>query len=70
MHQHFRSLKFGAGLWTTCRDLWRDTNGASAVEYGLMVGFISVAIMGTMAAIGTSIGDVFTTLSDVLNPPE
>jgi len=70
MDQHRKSSKTAAGLWNTCQNFFRDENGATAVEYGVMIGFISIAIMGTLAAIGTSIGDVFTTLSNALTPSE
>ncbi|GGB61482.1 hypothetical protein GCM10011316_36820 [Roseibium aquae] len=52
-----------------CKTFRTDDSGATAVEYGLMLGLIIVAIMGTMAAIGTSIGDAFETISTTLNPP-
>jgi len=69
MDQHRKSFWISAGLWRACWDFGRDTSGATAVEYGVMVGFISVAILGTLGAIGTSISEVFTVLSTTLNPP-
>jgi len=36
-----------------------DESGASAVEYGLLVGLIAVAIMGGLVAVATSINSTF-----------
>jgi len=38
----------------------RDDAGATAVEYGLLVGLIAVAIMGGLVAVATSINTTFT----------
>ncbi|MEH0070510.1 Flp family type IVb pilin [Pannonibacter sp. Pt2-lr] len=43
-----------------------DVKGATAVEYGLMVGFISLAIVATLLSIGQDIGTAFTIISDAL----
>jgi pilus assembly protein Flp/PilA len=40
----------------------RDETGASAVEYGLLVGLIAVAIMGGLVAVATSINTTFSTV--------
>ncbi|KCZ63461.1 hypothetical protein L53_09325 [Hyphomonas sp. L-53-1-40] len=40
----------------------RDDTGATAVEYGLLVGLIAVAIMGGLVAVATSINQTFTTV--------
>ena len=37
-----------------------DDRGATAVEYGLMVGLIAVAIIVTVAAIGVNLNDLFS----------
>ena len=37
----------------------RDDKGATAVEYGLMVALIAVAIMATVALIGTELNTLF-----------
>ena len=41
--------------------------GATAVEYGVMVALIIAVIVGTVAAIGTSIAGGFNTTCDALN---
>lgn len=37
-----------------------DEEGASAIEYGLLVGLIALAIVVGATALGTSIGKMFT----------
>ena len=37
-----------------------DEEGASAIEYGLLVGLIALAIVVGATALGTSINDMFT----------
>ncbi len=41
----------------------RDENGATAIEYGLLIGLISVAIVASVTAVGTSLVDIFEVLS-------
>ena len=38
-----------------------DDRGATAVEYGLMVALIAVVIIVAVAALGSSISDIFNT---------
>jgi len=40
----------------------REENGASMIEYGVLVGLITAVLVGTIAAIGTNITGRFTTL--------
>ena len=37
----------------------RDENGATAVEYGVMVALIAVVIIGTVTILGQSISNLF-----------
>ena len=53
-------------LYNGIRKFARDEEGASAVEYGMMVGLIAVAIIITVAAIGTQLNTLFTTIRDCL----
>lgn len=39
--------------------LWKDEEGASAVEYGLMVAGIAALIVGAVFALGGSLGEFF-----------
>lgn len=47
----------------------RKDRGATAVEYGLMVGLIAVAIIGLVFALGGELGEMFTSVTDGLNNP-
>ncbi|WP_245618403.1 Flp family type IVb pilin [Knoellia aerolata] len=44
----------------------RAEKGATAVEYGLMVALIAIVIIGAVALVGTSLRDLFTTVSNSL----
>ncbi len=46
----------------------REENGASAVEYGLLVGLIAVVIVVAITTLGTGIETKFQEASDKLNP--
>jgi len=46
----------------------REDEGASAVEYGLIVGLIAVIIVGVLGTTGTNLQDLFTTVSNSLVP--
>ncbi|RYC05301.1 Flp family type IVb pilin [Nocardioides zhouii] len=43
-----------------------EEQGATAVEYGLMVALIAVAIIGTVSALGTGLNGLFTTITGSL----
>jgi len=46
--------------------LFKDEEGATAVEYGLMVALIAVAILAAVTLLGTSLSTEFTQVaSDV-----
>jgi pilus assembly protein Flp/PilA len=42
----------------------KDEEGASAVEYGLIVGLIAVAIVVVLGTMGTGMNNLFTSVSD------
>ena len=44
----------------------RDDEGATAVEYGLLVALIAVAIIGTVGALGGKLNDLFTQIAGAL----
>lgn len=50
-------------------NLFKDENGATAIEYGLIAALISVAAIGAMTALGTQLsttfGDVTSSLAAV-----
>ena len=43
-----------------------EEKGATAVEYGLMVALIAVAIIGTVGALGTGLNGLFTRVTGSL----
>ena len=44
----------------------KDESGATAIEYGLIAGLISVAIIGIVTTLGGNLTQVFTTISTKL----
>ena len=48
------------------RDRMRDEKGATAVEYGLLVGLIAVAIIVTVGLLGGRLNTLFTTILNAL----
>jgi len=53
-----------AGNW-----LWKfltDEQGVTAIEYGLLAAGISVAIIATVAALGTNLNTTFSSVSGAL----
>ena len=46
--------------------LKRDEKGATAVEYGLMVGLIAVVIIFAVTTLGEQLNELFTSLTDEL----
>ncbi|WP_291079172.1 Flp family type IVb pilin [Hyphomonas sp.] len=52
---------------TIFRRFTSDQAGASAVEYGLLVGLIAVAIMGGLVAMGSSVNNTLTTVRTEIN---
>ncbi|GDX80335.1 PilA pilus assembly protein [Deltaproteobacteria bacterium] len=49
------------------RILFDDESGATAIEYGLIAGLVSVAIIVALTALGDSLDTVFSTISDEIN---
>ena len=43
-----------------------DESGATAIEYGLIAAGISVAIIATVAALGTNLNTTFSSVSTAL----
>jgi pilus assembly protein Flp/PilA len=46
----------------TLRRLRRDNRGATAIEYGLIVALIGVAIMGALSNLGGGVGGMWSKL--------
>jgi Flp pilus assembly pilin Flp len=51
------------------REAERDERGATAVEYGLMVGCIAVAIIVAVTAFGVSVADLFLVPAGTFDGP-
>jgi pilus assembly protein Flp/PilA len=41
---------------------FKNEEGATAIEYGLIASLIAVAVVGVLATVGTKLGTVFTTI--------
>jgi pilus assembly protein Flp/PilA len=52
---------------TFFKNLVRDEQGATAIEYGLIAALIAVAAITAMTALGGSLNTTFTNVSDTLN---
>lgn len=51
---------------TTLKNFARDESGATAIEYGLIAGGISVGIIALVYSIGGKIVQIFTTIDSEL----
>ena len=51
---------------TKLRRLSRDNRGATAIEYGLIVALIGVAIMGALSNLGGGVGGMWGKLSNTV----
>lgn len=50
--------------------LVRDEEGATAVEYGLIVGLIAVVIIAAVAVLGGTLGGFFENINTCLGDPD
>ena len=48
------------------RSFWNSENGATSIEYALIAGFVSLAIVVSATAIGTSLSARFFSVSNGL----
>jgi pilus assembly protein Flp/PilA len=46
--------------------LWKDEEGATAVEYGIMVALIAVVIIAAVTTVGGNLSGMFTTVAGSL----
>jgi pilus assembly protein Flp/PilA len=46
---------------------YQDDSGASAVEYSIILSFIAIAIIGAVAAFGSSVSGLFAKGAESLN---
>ena len=52
---------------TFFKNMIRDEEGATAIEYGLIAALIAVAAITAMGALGNSLDETFTNVSDELD---
>jgi len=52
---------------TFFKNLIRDEQGATAIEYGLIAALIAVAAIGAMSALGTTLSDTFQDVEDSMS---
>ena len=52
---------------TLAKSFLQNTSGATAIEYGLIAGLISVVILSVLSSMGTKINTKFTRISNALN---
>jgi pilus assembly protein Flp/PilA len=55
------------GAGNLLRKFLTDEAGVTAIEYGLLAAGIAVAIIATVAAVGTSLNNTFQSVSTALN---
>lgn len=48
------------------RKMFKDTKGATAIEYGLIAALIAVAAIGAMGALGSKLTSTFTNVSSAM----
>jgi pilus assembly protein Flp/PilA len=46
--------------------LFRNEDGATAIEYGLIAALIAVAAVGVMGTVGTNLSSTFNTVASAL----
>lgn len=53
-------------MLTKLRQLMRDDQGATAVEYGIMVAAIAAVIIGVVISVGGKVNAAFTTVDSAM----
>ena len=46
--------------------LWRDENGATAIEYAMIAGMVSIAIVIALTALGGNVGNLYNSISNAV----
>jgi pilus assembly protein Flp/PilA len=50
-------------MLTTLTALRRDEDGATMVEYGLLIGFIALVVIGAVQVLGQHLSTIFSTVA-------
>jgi pilus assembly protein Flp/PilA len=53
-------------MFATLTKLWKNEDGATAIEYGLIAALIAVAAIAAMQMVGTSLTKTFTNVATQL----
>ncbi len=53
-------------MFTTLKNFCRDESGATAIEYGLIAGLVSVAAIVALTAMGGSLNTIFSFVDTTL----
>ncbi len=53
-----------AALWSLALSMARCRDGATAIEYGLIAGIISISIIAGATAVGSTLGKYFQDIVD------
>jgi pilus assembly protein Flp/PilA len=64
--QKNRKEKIMKNLLTKIKNFVREEEGASAVEYGLLVALIAVAIIGAVTLLGTNLSNMFSNVATTI----
>jgi pilus assembly protein Flp/PilA len=48
------------------KNFWKDEEGATAIEYGLIAGLIAVAIIAGATTLGTNLNNTFCAVGEVV----
>ena len=51
---------------TTIRRMFKNEEGATAIEYGLIAALIAVAIITAVTSLGGSLNEIFQKVADLL----
>lgn len=54
-------------MYQHLKQFWNDEEGATAVEYALIVGLIAIAIIGTLEILGGQISSMFERIGEALD---
>ncbi len=54
-------------MMTNLKKFYADESGATAIEYGLIAALVSVAAIGALQSMGSSLSEMFGTVSEKLN---
>ena len=63
---HGSAAKGEPGMFATLIKLFKNEDGATAIEYGLIAALISIAAVTIMSTVGSNLTSVFTTVASDL----